>query len=196
MKKIKFLLFIWLFLVHFFSIGQDRFSLIREPKTIPSYGVNGKFVKYLNSEFEKLAKSKVDSIFLYYPVENNSNFAMIYWNKKNVRKVAAYFQYNPPNEAISKELLNNDTLTSVNIESLYEILLDDLMRTIDTTKYVSVYTPVYCQFYLAGKKDIKSAYEGSVMSEFPHDFLNAYISESTRILGREVIRHKTPRMKF
>ncbi len=196
MKVNKFVAVIVFVLIQSSSFGQEKFYLIQNPKVIPSYGVNGKFINFLNKEFSDLIKGKADSILLYYQVENDYNFAMIFWKKNQIGNATAYFQYNPPNQNVGKELIKSDTLKIISISGIYEIFRNERIRQIDTTIMYPNITPVYCQFYFNTKKMIKSGYRGTVDSQLPLDFLNAYAHEKNRILDRESAKDNTPQMKF
>jgi len=183
-------------IIQFGLFGQDRFDLILAPKTLPSYGANSRFIGSLNGDFAMLIKNRADSILLFYQVENNYNFAMIFSKKDDKKNVTAYFQYNPPNNIVSKTLIKNDTLNNIDIKSIFKIFLNDEIRQLDSSIMFPNLTPVYCQAYIGRKRMIKSGYLGLINEKMPLYFLNAYIRERNLFIDQELVKYNIPKMKF
>jgi len=177
------------------SFGQI-FELGEQVDSIPLYDNNRKFMTMVNKEYDKLIKQRADSILLYYPIDYSSNYAVIFWKKKNVSQSIAFYQYHPPKQTMGKEVLKNKILNGFNIKSIYDILRDIRVRTIDTAIFISEDNPIYCQFYFGEEKQLTAGYRSKVQSIMNLEFMNAYATEKSRIVNRELKKSGVQRMSF
>ena len=190
----KYLLLILLFSYNN-SFGQE-YPINKKEDTIPLFDNNRSFITMVNREYDKLVKVRADSILLYYELNFESNYAVIFWKKKGISQSIAFYQYNPPKQVMGKEILKNAILRKINMKRIWDILQNNEVRTIDTTGFTSEVYPVYCRFYFGNKMELNAGYDGKISMIIGTDFMNAYAAEQGRIVNRELKKSGVQRMSF
>ena len=189
----------YLFVISLVSCGNRSlaqiFELSEKVDSIPLYDNNWKFMAMVNNEYDKLIKQKVDTLLLYYPIEYSTDYAVIFWKKKEQSHSIAFYQYHPPTQKMGKEVLKNETLNKVNIKNIYDVFQNDQARTIDTTVIVSESNPIYCRFYFGRKQETTAGYKGWISWKIGLGFINAFAEEEYRIVKRELEKSGVLRMQ-
>ena len=192
---IKYLFVFSLVIFSNFSFGQIS-GLSEKIDSIPLYDNNRKFIEMVNKEYNKLIKQKADSILLYYPIDYSSNYAVIFLKKKGIPQSIAFYQYNPPNQKMGKEILKNKSLNEINIKTIYDFLHDSEIRIMDTTSITIDDNLIYCKFYFNHTETLLAGYGVKIKRKMMIDFLNAYAAEKGRIVNRELKKSGVQRMSF
>lgn len=178
-----------LFLFLLIESSGQIINLSKNVNRIPADGYTVKLVTHLNSTFDSMIKQNADSLVLLY-VESVgiTNYALLVSKQKKSSEVIVFKQYRTGDEVLTF-FITNDTLSNLNILDCYNIMQDDVIRTIDTNSVVSHDDLVYCQFYFGGQKQILVGYFGLVKKLLGREFSAAYTKESNRFLRTPSNKH-------
>jgi len=179
---IKYLLILLILFMKLPSTGQI-IDLPEQIDSIPRESYNLKFVDVLNAEYTKFMKNKNDSIVLFYIVPDyylTGNYAIIFCKNKMRSLAFAFWQTDFPDGNVKKIEIKNDTLTSININYLYDIFQSNAIRTADTTILTSHENTILCQFYFQGTKSLKIGHISKVFNHLGDDFRRAFLHESLK----------------
>jgi hypothetical protein len=108
------------------------------------------------------------------------NRAFVFWKTKT--RSGCYALYQPVNFGdIKKKAINDPIFKSVNFNNVYQILQDDIVRTMDTTGYVSHVNWIYCEFYFGSLRKIQVSYQNDLLERADQKFGREYTNESINL---------------
>ena len=173
------------FLFLLFSLVYAKISfcqiigLQKEIDRFPVEASNRQFIDFINKEFETFLKQKPDTLLLFHIAHTGygtRDYALIFSKKETLSKIFVIDHF----KVIE---VNDDTLKSINVKGLYQILENDYVRTIDTNIFIAHNDVVCCQFYFGNKKKLLIGYLGRVfhmLDSLDPRLIDAYIRTSDR----------------
>lgn len=186
MKKVVKVILLVLF--GFKSSGQIV-TLPEKIDCIPSTDHNKQFLTYLLDGFHQQTKNN-DSVLLLYVNSLYTNYAVLFARKGQNTNCEAYYEHGPNFTQLEEEKLLNQTLDSINFKYIYNIFLNNDVRTEDTTVDVFPRTEIYTAIFF-GNKTTKYfvGHPDRFYYRLSPNFLTELINEKNRIYEREIQKY-------
>ena len=146
------------------QMGKDDVVwLEKEIKRIPTTRNDKEFMDFLNNKFDEFIKNKADTVMLMY-IETTGygirNYALMFSKAGMSSRVHGFDKSRNSNHKIATFSIENDTLKSVHINSIYRIFQNDFVRSIDTTGFIAHNDIIYCKFYFGNINKILTGFSG------------------------------------